>query len=285
MVDAMPWSLRMVRAAAPLWPSHRGWFRLSKIARDRVPASHRQGVFTTAMGTRLRLDLNDYPDFSMAAGVYERSTVRLFERLLRPGMNVVDCGANLGYFATLAAKLVGASGRVDAIEPDPINRVRLEENIALNHQQSVVRVHAAAVGNDAATLRMTRSSGDFSNHGEASLVATHQGEAFDVRVDRADVLVDRVPDLVKIDVEGFEVRAIEGMSSWMRSTKPPTLVVECNRKTLEDAGASPVVLLELIQSLVPGAEVWEIDWPMKRVTRQSCESVDSQDRNWWVKSR
>ena len=280
MPFAMPFAMRLLRAAAPAWPSHRGWFRLARLARDRVPAGHRQGVFTTAMNTRLRLDLNDYPDFSMAPGVYERSTVRLVQKLLKPGMHLVDCGANLGYFTTLAAKIVGPTGRIDAFEPDPINRQRLIENVALNDASQIVRVHECAVGDRADVLRMSRAQGDFANHGESSLASSNNTETFEVRLCRADAVIERKPDLVKIDVEGFEALALSGMSEWFADGPSPRLIIECNRGTLERAGSSPTKLLELIRTLRPGAVVYEIDWPMRKVN--DATNIDSQDRNWFV---
>ena len=54
----------------------------------------------------------------LRSGVYEPHLTQVFERYCRPGMTVVDVGANLGYYSLLASRLVGTSGRVIALEPN-----------------------------------------------------------------------------------------------------------------------------------------------------------------------
>src|SRR5580693_3317358 len=57
----------------------------------------------------------------LRSGAYEPHLTAVFERHCRPGMTVVDVGANLGYFSLLAARLVGPGGRVVALEPNSEN--------------------------------------------------------------------------------------------------------------------------------------------------------------------
>src|SRR6266540_1502535 len=64
----------------------------------------------------------------VALGSYEPETVACFRSCLKADMNIVDIGANLGYFTVIAAGRVGASGKVFAFEPDPHNFVLLEKN-------------------------------------------------------------------------------------------------------------------------------------------------------------
>src|SRR5687767_1442698 len=134
----------------------------------------------------------------MAFGLYELDTYRVIRRLLKPGMRFVDCGANIGYFTLLAAKLVGAGGRVDAIEPDPQNRRRLVENLRRNGMGDVVRVHDVAVSSRAATVTLYHPGRG--NHGQASLFqSVGEGEQYDVQSVRLDDLILDAPDLIKMD--------------------------------------------------------------------------------------
>src|SRR5438552_19014271 len=68
---------------------------------------------------------------------YEADETALLQRTLKPGMTVVDVGANIGYMATLAARCVGPAGRVLAIEPDPGNAELLAANIARNDSRNL----------------------------------------------------------------------------------------------------------------------------------------------------
>ena len=114
----MPLADAVLRAYARVAPTERGGYRLARLARRAVPRERWRGEFAVGRGLRMRLDLGTYPDVAMAYGLYERDTDRLFSRLIRPGMTVVDGGANVGYFTLRFAKLVGAGGRVEAFEPD-----------------------------------------------------------------------------------------------------------------------------------------------------------------------
>src|SRR3954447_5078874 len=134
--------LAALRGYSRIAPTQRGGYRLVRMGRKFVARDQWRGTFHTPDRTRLELDLATYPDCCMAVGLYELDTLRLIRRVLRPGDHFVDCGANIGYFTLAAAACVGASGRVDAFEPDPLNRARLEANLAANGSPAQIHVHA-----------------------------------------------------------------------------------------------------------------------------------------------
>ncbi len=222
-------ALGLLRQYAKLAPTERGGFRLARLARDRLPREQWQDIFEDGRGNRLALDLKTYPDVCMAVGLYERDTDRLLAKLLRPGGHFVDGGANLGYFTCRVARFVGPSGRVDAFEPDEQNRTRLLDNLDRNDLLDVVRVHAKALSDEAGSLRLFHPTGDDRNHGETSRYATGgEGEFADVPAVRLDEAVNKVPDVVKLDLEGGELAALAGASRWLAAERPPVFVVEHN---------------------------------------------------------
>src|SRR5690242_20490556 len=112
----------LLKTYAHVAPTERGAYQLVRAARTLIPRQRWTLPRTTPDNLSMTLDLGVYPDCCMAFGLYELHTYRLLKSLQTPGMHFVDCGANLGYFTLLAARWVGETGKVDAFEPDPINR-------------------------------------------------------------------------------------------------------------------------------------------------------------------
>ena len=242
----------LLRAYARIAPTERGGFRLARAGRALVPRGRWKDVFQTGGGLRLELDLATYPDVAMAAGLYELATARLLRRLLRPGMHFVDGGANIGFLTCRAARLVGPLGRVDAFEPDPLNRQRLEDNLLRNQipfvaagtSSEVVAATGVCVRNLALSSRGEHLSfqrpvpGGKRNHGESGRFFSSDvgSELFSVQAARLDTSVDRVPDLVKLDLEGSELLALRGATQWLKSIRPPVWIIEHNPPAAHRAG-------------------------------------------------
>src|SRR5947209_14094504 len=79
----------------------------------------------------------------MILGRYETEVVQWFEQTIKPGMNVLDLGAHVGFYTLLSAKLVGASGKVYAFEPEPENFAVLSSNVERAQYRNVRLVHKA----------------------------------------------------------------------------------------------------------------------------------------------
>src|SRR5579862_2317428 len=75
---------------------------------------------------RMELDPEEWLQIDLrAAGRLEPRTIALLERVLRPGDSFVDVGAHVGYHSLVAARLVGAGGRIFAIDPQPYNCAKI----------------------------------------------------------------------------------------------------------------------------------------------------------------
>jgi tRNA A58 N-methylase Trm61 len=93
-------------------------------------------------------------------GIYEPHVTAVLERHVRPGMFVVDIGANIGYLTMYLAMLVGPSGRVVAVEPNPENVVLIEASRRANgfDQVSILQC-AAGSENGLLTLNVMHCNG------------------------------------------------------------------------------------------------------------------------------
>ena len=156
-------------------------------------------------------------------GLYEPEACMLFRRLLRPGMNVLDLGANIGFFALLAASLVGQSGHVLAVEPNPANARLLEASRRANgfDQISILQV-AAAREHGLLVLHTAYSNGTTAGLPDSVAAVLNAQTVPALRLD--DVLpAGRPVGLVKIDVEGAEYLALCGCEAMLRRDRPPII--------------------------------------------------------------
>jgi FkbM family methyltransferase len=144
--------------------------------------------------------------------IEERHVLR---RLVDPGMTVVDVGANIGYYMLLLARLVGPTGHLVCLEPEPGNFSELSRNRAANALGNVRLLQAAAGAEDGTIGFMRGLNGTVADSGPGDLEA---------RVLRLDSLTDVTPDLVKIDVEGYEGHVLAGASGLLRDRRPALFV-------------------------------------------------------------
>ncbi len=151
---------------------------------------------------------------------YERDVTVVFRTLLRPGMGVLDIGANIGYFALLSAAIVGPSGYVMAVEPNPRNVRLLEASRRANRFDHLVIVQTAAGAETGLLVLHTSHSNGTTSAPPDNL--RHLLGAETVACARPDVLlpIDRRIDLIKVDVEGAEYQALLGCSDTIARHRP-----------------------------------------------------------------
>jgi FkbM family methyltransferase len=231
----------LVRLLRPVW--FRGKARLlSAVTPDRGTRAAR--VF----GARIELDLSDYVQRMMYLGCYEPGETRTLLRYLRPGMTVVDVGANAGYFTYLAAARVGRSGRVLAVEPLPPVYRNLAAAVRDNRLDRVTVVNTA-LGRVAGSLPLFVPP---AAHGNCAptLVPVPGWEPVLVPVRPLDAVldecaIDRV-DLLKLDVEGFEAEVLAGADRALRSGQVRAVLCEFNDWGLRQNGSSPRDLWDVL---------------------------------------
>jgi FkbM family methyltransferase len=177
------------------------------------------------------------PWFKRCLNRWRRSSAPHFDllrRLVRPGSRVLDLGAHIGTF-TLAAASMGCE--VLAVEAAPENAELLRASVEHNGFTHVRIVQAVASDRNGMV--------SFSCHGPFGHVFTAatnmpSEEVPAVRVDDllAEAGWDRV-DLVKLDVEGSEIAALDGMANLLQSADAPPIIYESNAHTLGFYGRTP----------------------------------------------
>jgi FkbM family methyltransferase len=148
----------------------------------------------------------------------------------------LDVGANVGYFSLLLAHRQPSS-RVFAFEPNPAIACHLDESIVRNSLMDRLTLHPLAASDTSGTLSFIV---DAENSGHSRLSGDGRAGAFEVEMIRLDdwlpaQLGERPLHVVKIDVEGAELRVLRGMKNLLQ-THRPALVVEAYDHHLREFG-------------------------------------------------
>ena len=169
---------------------------------------------------------------------YQPEIVIAMRRYLRTGSTFADVGANVGYFSAIGADLVGSSGSVIAFEPVPRYVDHLTRFKSLNADFDI-SVCPVAVGDVHGTVQIFVNRED--NIGANSLVreaVPNPADAVEVDVVRlADSLHTRV-DLIKMDIEGFEIPALRGLGDRLPAIGRPPILCEFNPQHYETLGVT-----------------------------------------------
>ena len=156
-------------------------------------------------------------------GTVEPQVVAAIKRTVQPQQCVLDLGANVGYFTLLLAKQVGPSGRVIAFEPHRKVFEVLRENVALNGYGQVIVENKAVVDRSGA-VHLTQNDQRPLSHVESIVPGPGQEVEAVTLDDYFACSSDRIA-FAKIDIEGAEARALDGMSRILRQDRP-ILVIE-----------------------------------------------------------
>ena len=186
-------------------------------------------------------------------GTYEPEVRRIFRTVLPLGGIALDIGANVGWHTLLMASLVGASGRVLAMEPNPALRQRLHDHLCLNHFRQVEVMPCAAADTEEMMEFYAPAANDRDSGNGHVVEAGPAGHGGTIRVEarRLDTIIaaagcERL-DLIKIDVEGFEWRVLRGGEETIAKFRPH-IVFEYNAEYAPRGGGTPELLGEFFRA-------------------------------------
>ena len=254
MADSVEWTQGQVNAAiARIEKSTTGVEqRLGRLEREVAELRKLVGPFGVYMGDGVVLTqmlsglrfLVPTADHVMAPKmignrVWEPRVSAALPRLLRPGRDVVDVGANVGYFSVNAAMILGRGGDavVHAIEPNPRIHALLLKNISINWSLARIIPHQLALGEEEGEL-MLHVPGQLASNGTllAPAVGAIGTETFPVSV---KPLAQVIPDpsrigLLKIDVEGAEAMVVRGAAEVLRAVQDIDIIMEWDIEAQRD---------------------------------------------------
>lgn len=186
--------------------------------------------------------------------IHEETTTALFKKFIKPGDVVLDLGANIGYFSLLSARLTGPTGKVFSFEPEPNNFRYLTENLKLNGYAHAHPFNIAA-SNESGTISLFVCEYDSGHHtikNEKGISSYKEGGAskeIAIEAVKLDQFLkdktDRV-DFIKMDVEGAEALALEGMKELLKKNGDVTVIMEFFPYFISAMGSSPERMVSMI---------------------------------------
>ena len=193
---------------------------------------------------------------SLADGVLPKpGALKIVEKYLKAGGTFVDVGAHVGLFSLMAARIVGTTGHVIAIEPAPVTANALRATVSANGMTNLVRIEVIAAGSE-------RGLGTLSVEptcGRSTLLASDTATSTVVTAIAPldEILAGTIPDMVKIDVEGWEPKVIEGMQATLRANPNIILIMDFEPAHIRSSGLSAAAWVDRL--LGAGLQIFEID--------------------------
>lgn len=251
----------------PLWaalyhsyskmPNHRGKRTLLRMLHHIGVQQEKPFLWPMRNGVMLAISpLEGYAPWSVGwscfrDGVWEPHIEAALKALIKPGETVMDIGANIGYFSAALAQMVGEQGTVYAFEPLPATFAQLSFCKEYNGFRQLT-IFPMALGAESGKVEI---SYDPSIMGSASIHPSTETnpnlQTSQVTIVRLDDLLKEnkvtVPSLIKIDVEGHEMRALQGAQDTIRRGKPH-IIFEYNTRAAEAAGWNLQGITSLLKS-------------------------------------
>jgi FkbM family methyltransferase len=253
---------------------HRPLFQLARVVYRAIPfRSVRQAGFAAYAravrsrvvqadvdGARYELHLGELIDLALYLQQFEPDVRATIRRLTKPGMTVLDIGANIGAHTLLFSSLVGPTGRVVAFEPTDFAYAKLQKNLSLNPALRVEVVHLALADRTSSQQQVDFRASWQTNGGRTNGPSTVDMVRLDEWAEAQGLL--RV-DVIKLDVDGYEYPVIAGGMATIARTRP-TFIIEATGLHFSDAARNP---FEVLRSL--GYHLWNLEgqemWTFERV--------------------
>ena len=218
-------------------------------------------------GSKMYVDSRDtgVAPYLLEWGYYEKNETELFKKIVKKGMVILDIGANIGYYTLLAARLIGAEGKVYAFEPDPYNFSLLNKNVKINGYNNVTTVQKA-VFSQSGKMQLFLDKNNLGGHSlsKANVNKSNSTSTEVTSIDDYFINSKQKIDLVKMDVQGLEMKVIEGMDNVIKENKEIQIILEFWPWGLQNAGSSSPTLLNKLGEY--GFTLYDIEPHLKPVS-------------------
>lgn len=243
--------------------------RITRRLLDRVEPLHYPTAPVTVEARGSQFQVRDFQDYMQRQiyfiGAYEFRETALVETILRPGDTFIDVGANIGWFTLLAARKVGAHGRVVAFEPFHPVFEHLRTNVGLNALQNI-RLENIAIGSHEGTAVLQGfKAGNQGTGSIARLNDSADGQTVSVTTLDQYCAANAISKarMLKVDVEGAEGLVLTGAQATLAARVYENIIIEIIDSNLRKAGTSSAEVCATLRRC--GYELFSIQLTGKRL--------------------
>ena len=176
----------------------------------------------------------------------DRKKIEYLKNTIKPGMTILDIGANIGFYTSLFSELTGANGKVYAFEPDKTNFRHLEK---LTSKYSNITIENSAVGDKTQMIKLyysknlnvdhqTYDTGENRNYSEVNCIALDDYFSENEKA-----------DFIKIDIQGYDYFAVAGMKKTIERSEKVMIFGEFWPYGLKKAGVDHNHYIALLKDL------------------------------------
>jgi FkbM family methyltransferase len=184
--------------------------------------------------------------FTTSYGIYKRiwdQQIDCLSPLVGPGSWVIDVGANIGYHSASFVRWVHAGGKVLAIEPEPRNAALLRRSLRSRSAGGNIDIVEAVAAELDGDLFLKVSTDSHADH------RLRDSGGLQVKAHRLDSLIEQQGrprvSLIKIDVQGAEMRVLAGAMAILERDHP-ALLIEIDDQALGEQDTSAAALVACV---------------------------------------
>lgn len=216
-------------------------YKILMILINKIRGKNYRTIIKYDLGQKIILNLDDWISLQLfLCGTYlmEKKETKFFKKIVKRDYVVIDIGANIGYYTLMAAARVGEKGKVYSFEPSSSTFRILKENININNFKNV-RLIKMAFSDRTGKVKLYQA--DKTNIGATSIgiPKNFSGTFEEVKCIGLDEFIQKEEikrvDVIKIDVEGAEVKVLNGMKKLL-STQNPKVLIEIKEEMLNQLG-------------------------------------------------
>lgn len=226
---------------------------------------------------------NAFPIYNRLYPVFKNkqdaTELKLIRSIVKPGFNVLDIGANIGFYTKVFSELTGSTGNVYAFEPDTTNFTHLQGNLRTNKNVKLIN---KAVSDNTGPIKIYLSKMLNVDHrtypvDDYSHIMEIEGVAIDDYLTLNNITK---VDFIKMDIQGFELTALKGMEKTLKNNPAVKIITELWPYGLDKAGHTASQVYDFLHSL--GFELYLIsETELKPLTQKAVNELINQEQSYY----